>query len=187
MKCDINVIRPRSIGYSTCDNMDSSNVPASPDVAGSSIVFVDETEQYCNVSQCNVSENWEDAKTMAGGNDSSNSASSISSSSSSSSLSSSSYVTCSADVDLLPDFDALLGQHLQSPVSLSDIDPLMDENDVLMRTYCREMEKNNIYRMINACESLETMEEYVINQLSFERDLEAGKFFWFYKVIIRPI
>ena len=108
--------------------------------------------------------------------------------------SSSSYMTWSADVGMLPDFDALqsssssymacpadfdalLAKPLQTPVSNSDIDHTIDENHVLMREYCREIERNHVYQMINASESLEAMEEYVI-----EHELESGKFYfciWF--------
>ena len=166
MKYDINVIRPRSSGYNTGDSMDSSNVSTSTDVAGSPDVFVHGPETLSNASQCNISENWEDTTTMTDGNDSSNSESS-----------SSSYMTYPADVDMLPDFDALLGKPLQTPVSISGIDHTIDENDVLMRECCRDIERNHVYRMINASESLEAMEEYVI-----EHELESGKFYfciWF--------
>ena len=170
MKYDNNVIRPRSSGYNTGDSMDSSDVSASTD--GSPDVFVHDTEPFCNASQPNKSENWEDTTTMSmtDGNDtifdSSNSESS-----------SSSYMTYPADVDMLPDFDALLGKPLPTPVSVSDIDHTIDENDVLMRECCRDIERNHVYRMINASESLEAMEEYVI-----EHELETGKFYfciWF--------
>ena len=189
VKYDINEIRPRSSDYSTGDSMDSSNVSTSTDVAGSPDVFVHGPEPFCNASQPNISENWEDATTVTDGNDGSNSESSSSSYMAWTAdvgmlpdfdalqSSSSSYMAYPADVDMLPDFDALLGKPLQTPVSVSDIDHTIDENDVLMREYCRDIERNHIFRMINACESLEAMEEYVI-----EHELETGKFYfciWF--------